>query len=153
MNYDREILRYHDKKVVMYIKVLLRVFGCHIDFHKMVRADVIGCFNTHPAWAIRVVLWGGYVEEIHELADNEFHGYYTKLRTIRPGFIGIVRPEFCHRLQRLRNGKASYSLWFRGPAIAPILLRGDGWPRELLDRSADDEGEFKCFGLLGEEER
>lgn len=91
--------------------------GYRIDLHKFVGTDGAECFHTHPAWAVRLVLWGGYVEEVE----------YRGLRTWRPGMIGIVAPEFSHRLHRLRNGRVSYSLWFRVPKSARTQLHGLGW--------------------------
>lgn len=105
-------------KVTFYGKFLLALFGRRIVLHKMVGEDEEGCFHTHPAYAIRIILWGGYIEE---------HFPSRRMQRWRPGMIGLVRPEFAHRIHRLRNGKASYSLWIRGKKIAPINLVGDGW--------------------------
>ncbi len=99
---------------VLWIKKLVRFRGCIIQIHKFVRSDGKGCFHTHPAWAIRVVLWGGYVEELWD----------GRKRTWWPGRIGVVHPELEHRTDRLLNGKNSYSLWLRGPRCREIVLRG-----------------------------
>ena len=94
----------------MLVKRLLHLFGCRIDLHKFLRPDLKDCYHDHPAYAIRIVLWGGYVEEIFDEAKQE--SWYEELA---PGYIGLVRPEFTHRIHELRNGKYSYSLWLRGP--------------------------------------
>ncbi|WP_200962385.1 hypothetical protein [Pseudovibrio sp. POLY-S9] len=107
------------------IKRLVSFLGCKIQLHKFVRADNEGAFHTHPAWAIRVVLQGGYVEE---LGTGE-------LREWKPGNIGIVRPELEHRIHKLRNGYVSYSLRLRGPKVRNIKLRG--YP-ERLDESRSE---------------
>ncbi len=99
---------------VFLIKKLFRFAGCVVQIHKFLKADAPDCFHTHPAWAIRIVLWGGYVEE---LGDGRW-------RTWFPGQIGIVRPDYEHRIGGLRNGKSSWSLWIRGPKIAGINVRG-----------------------------
>lgn len=103
-----------DGRPALWIKKLVKAFGCVIQLHKFVRADDPGCFHTHPAWAIRIVLRGGYVEE---LGDG-------RLRTWRPGMVGIVAPQLEHRISALVNGKESWSLWFRGPKVARINIRG-----------------------------
>jgi hypothetical protein len=101
----------------MWIKRLVRVFGCCVDLHKFVRADDAECFHSHNAYCLRIILWGGYVEEV------EGRG----LRAWRPGMVGIIKPSFSHRLHGLLKGP-SYSLWLRGPICAEIELRGSGWP-------------------------
>lgn len=111
---------------VMYIKTLLDLFGCHIDVHKFIKADQQGCFHTHPAYAIRIILKGGYVEE-------EFEGEY---KAWKPGMIGLVAPSYCHRLDRFLKDE-SVSIWIRGPVIAKTVLKGDGWPKERQDKQAD----------------
>lgn len=124
---------------VMYIKRLLRiplyrskgrVRSIRIDLHKMVAPDAPDCFHTHPAWAIRMPLWGGYEEEILEercdlLWDERWH------RIQRALDISLVAPALCHRIASLLNGRVSYSLWIRGPITADVELRGDGWPAEV----------------------
>jgi hypothetical protein len=112
-------------KRLLYIPVWKRAgkwLGCRVDLHKFIGADDDGCFHSHPAWAVRIILWGGYSEEIFK---GGMGGFY---RTWFPGDIGIIRPEFAHRVQGLVNGRSSYSLWLRGPICADVKLLGDGWP-------------------------
>jgi hypothetical protein len=99
---------------VFFIKKLFTGFGCAIQVHKFVKADEPNCFHSHPAWAIRIILWGGYVEE---MVDERW-------RTWFPGRIGIIRPDFQHRIGGLRNGRSSWSLWLRGPKVATINITG-----------------------------
>lgn len=101
-------------KPTFYTKRLVAAFGCVVRLHKFVAADAPGCYHTHPAKAYRLVIWGGYVEEL---------GDGTKV-TWRPGMFGLVRPELEHRIDSLLNGKSSWSLWFRGPKVAEINVRG-----------------------------
>lgn len=118
-----------DGRPAMYIKRLGKLFGCRADLHKFVRADDRECFHTHPAWAIRIVLWGGYMEEVR--GDEDEYGSYQVWKVGRwPGYIGIVRPSLCHRVDWLKTG-VSYSLWLRGPIVADVHLRGVGWPDEM----------------------
>lgn len=110
-------------KRLLYIPVWRKAgkwLGCRVDLHKFIDADDAECFHSHPAYAIRIVLWGGYVEE-------ERSGM---LHVWKPGMVGLVRPEFAHRVSGLLNGRVSYSLWLRGPICAPVKLLGDGWPQE-----------------------
>lgn len=123
-----------DGRPTMWIKRLLRIplyrsrgrwRSIRLDLHKMVRPDDEGCYHTHPAWAIRLPLWGGYIEQKHTPGTTIKWCYWR-----RPLEISIVRPRFCHRVDSLLNGRVSYSLWLRGPIIADVELHGDGWPPE-----------------------
>lgn len=109
-----------DGRPALYIKRLVRFFGFRIDLHKFVRADDRDCFHTHPAWAVRVILAGCYMEQFE---NGDFKFWW-------PLDIGIVRPSMSHRIHKLLNGEASYSLWFRGPVCSPVELRGTGWPKD-----------------------
>lgn len=91
--------------------------GRKIDIHFMSGKDKPECFHTHPAYAIRVILWGGYIEE---LEGGRHQAWY-------PGMIGLVKPSCSHRIAGLRNGRASYSIWIRFKKRAEIELRGIGW--------------------------
>lgn len=111
-----------DGRVTMRIKHLVHVFGCRIDLHKIVATDPAGQYHTHPARAVRVVWSGGYVEELED----------GRCLRREPGYIGVVEKHTSHRIAKLIDGAASYSLWFRMP-IKPgtkIELRGEGWPEE-----------------------
>lgn len=103
-----------DGRPALWIKKLLRFRGYVVQLHKFTRADDPGCFHTHPAWAVRIILWGGYVEE---RGDGRW-------RTWLPGMIGVVPPHLEHRIGGLRNGRSSWSLWLRGPKVATINVRG-----------------------------
>lgn len=103
-----------DGRPSLWIKKLWRPFGCVVQLHKFVRADDPGCFHTHPAYALRIILRGGYVEE---LGNGE-------RRTWRPGRVGLVRPTLEHRIAELLNGRESWSLWLRGPKVAQVGVRG-----------------------------
>jgi hypothetical protein len=117
-----------DEGPVYYNKRLARLFGWTLRLHKFVRGDKPGCFHSHPAHAFRLILWGGYVEETWSPA-LEVGGFYNRWR---PGMVGYVAPTFIHRVQRLLNGHASYSLWLHGPKAADIELHGDGWPEDFV---------------------
>lgn len=101
-----------------------KLLFCRVDLHKFVGRDDFDCFHTHPAYAIRIVLWGGYSEEIFKGGQGGFY------RAWLPGDIGIVRPDLAHRVSTILNGKSSYSLWLRGPICADVKLLGDGWPED-----------------------
>lgn len=103
-----------DGRPALLIKKLIRAFGCVVQVHCFIRADDPGCFHTHPAWALRIILSGGYIEETGE----------GRLRTWQPGRIGLVAPSLEHRIHALLNGKSSWSLWLRGPKVANVNIRG-----------------------------
>jgi hypothetical protein len=115
MDLDWDEYRHNNDGVpVFFIKKIAHFAGCVVQIHKFVKADEPGCFHSHPAWAIRIVLWGGYVEET---GDGRWKTWF-------PGRIGIVSPDFEHRIGGLRNGMSSWSLWLRGPKVAAINIRG-----------------------------
>jgi len=87
-----------------------------LDLHMMVRADYAFCYHTHPYWAYRLPIWGGYVEEIE-------CGIYT---TFWPFRLGYVHPTLAHRIECLL-GRRSLSLWLRGKSTHPIEKHGVGW--------------------------
>jgi|ERR1700680_3562271 hypothetical protein len=109
-----------DGRPTLWVRHILCGRGHHIDIHKMIAADDLNCFHTHPAYAIRLILWGGYVEELEGGARKIW----------RPGMVGVVRPACSHRIAELRNGSVSYSLWVRFRKCASVILRGDGWQRQ-----------------------
>jgi len=109
-----------DGRPTLWRRRLVEWRGRCVDVHKMVAKDDADCFHTHPAYAVRVILWGGYVEEL----EGGRH------RMWRPGMVGLVAPACSHRVAGLRNGRASYSLWVRFRKCAAIEFRGDGWKRE-----------------------
>jgi hypothetical protein len=113
MKWDRYIHN-GDGEPVFVIRDLLKFRDCYISIHRFLKADAPGCFHSHPAWAFRLVLWGGYVEETGS----------GKWRTWFPGRFGVVAPHFEHRIGGLRNGRSSVSLWLRGPKVAAINVRG-----------------------------
>jgi hypothetical protein len=119
MNWDQWVGSL-DGRPVMLIKRLARAFGRRIDLHKFIRSDDVGCFHTHPARAIRIVFWGGYVEEFED----------GTLVWRMPGHVGFIRPETSHRVHALLDGRSSWSLWLRGRCRHGIELRGPGWPAE-----------------------
>jgi hypothetical protein len=120
--------------IVMWIKVIFKFRGFSLDLHKFVAADDPGCFHTHPAKAWRLVIWGGYWEEVlkKSTVPNTGGERWKESRwhqACAPGFMGMIAPEFCHRIASL-YGPASYSLWLRWPVTHKILLIGEGWPEE-----------------------
>lgn len=123
-DYDKVVRSERDGLPLLHIKNLFHWRGRRIDLHKIEWPDPWECFHSHPAsWAIRIILWGGYVEE---LKDGTMINWW-------PGKIGIVRNDTVHRINRLRHERPSYSLWIRGKVRHETLLTGSGWPLELQD--------------------
>ncbi|WP_421792780.1 hypothetical protein [Hyphobacterium sp.] len=123
MTFWHEWRGHFDGTVVMWIRNLFRFSGWRVDLHKFVAADMEGCFHSHPARAFRIVLRGGYIEELYGKRGLE------ELRVCGPGFFGFVYPETVHRIDHLLNGP-SWSLWIRWPKTHEVKLLGDGWARE-----------------------
>ena len=109
-----------DGRPVMFTKHLAHWRGVRLDLHKMMRADDADCFHTHPAWAVRCVLWGGYVEE---RAGGVWRAFF-------PGRVGIVRPALAHRIAGLFHN-SSFSVWLRFPKCAEVKLIGEGWKQQV----------------------
>lgn len=107
-----------------------------IHWHRINCADAPGCYHSHPATAWRVVLWGGYVEEVYDEATGQAHR-----KRIRPGHVSQIVPDFVHRIDAV---KTSYSLWFRGPIVKDTRLVGTGWPPQepVYNEEYDDPGDF-----------
>jgi hypothetical protein len=127
MSFWHEWRGHFDGTVVMRVRNLIRFGGFRVDLHKFESADMEGCFHGHPARALRIVLRGGYIEELY--------GQAGRRRICAPGFIGFVLPETIHRVDHLLNGP-SWSLWIRWPKTAEIVLRGAGWERERCSHEA-----------------
>lgn len=83
-----------------------------VNLNKIARADEVR--HTHPSAAIRIILWGGYVEEVtHPDGSKEEVVWF-------PGCVGVVGPDMIHRIVRLLTGGPSYSIWLRGPVTRNI---------------------------------
>lgn len=112
-----------NRAVVIY-KHLLKVGEWQIDLHKIAGVDKIGCYHSHPAWAYRIVLWGGYEEVI---VEEDPKGVWT-IRNIKIfGFLahGWVAPEYVHNIYKVKP--RTYTLWIRGPKTHKVRLIGKGW--------------------------
>lgn len=119
-----------DGRPTLWSRNLFDGFGWRVSLHRMVGADDIGCFHTHPAWALRIILAGGYVEQLEDGTER----LWTR------GQAGFVRPSLSHRISGLLNGEFSYSLWIRAPKSARIEQRGDGWPKTTPTPAAGRRG-------------
>lgn len=104
---------------------LFTIFGWRVTIHKFVSNDMLECFHSHPAVAYRVVLWGGYEEEV--MGDEGVR----HIEDCDVGYIGRVTPDYVHRIHSLKNQKTSVSLWIRGPKTDEIKLIGDGWKKQV----------------------
>lgn len=115
MQYD-EWIGTEDGRPTMQMKHLFRRWDVRVSIHKMILADDPECFHTHTAWSVRLIVWGGYTEQLEIGA----------LRKWRPGCVGIVAPHLSHRIAILPRG-VSFSLWLRFRKVAKVELRGKGW--------------------------
>jgi len=115
---ERNRVEYKD--ATMLIKKLIHFKGWKIKLHKFINADSANCFHTHEAWSFRIVLWGGYVEELEN----------GKRRIWFPMRLGFVSPKLSHRVAKTIFN-ASYSLWITSPKTQDVKLRGTGWQPEI----------------------
>lgn len=138
-----------DGRPAMYIKRLARIpvwrkngktLTIRIDLHKFVRADDPETYHSHPAWAIRIPLLGGYAEMVARSWAGRGHPVLADRRYLLPLDIGIVPPGLCHRVASLLNGKVSYSLWIRGPVFGLTWMVGDGWDAVTLADGVSELG-------------
>lgn len=113
-----------DGRPTFYSKALAALFGWRVSLHKFVSADAAECLHSHPAIAFRIVLWGGYEEEVLTTENQSY------LHVCRAGHMSKVRPDMIHRIHRILNSRASYSLWIRGPKTHQIALFGNGWDKQ-----------------------
>lgn len=111
---------------VLWIKHLLHWerLGWRVDLHKMTRPDEVNKFHTHPAFAWRIILAGGYVEEVVDPISGDLY-----MQKWLPGNVGLIEPQFCHRIAFLYDGP-SYSLWLRGRCTHDIFV-GEFWQGEF----------------------
>lgn len=154
MNWDRWVGQSDNGPIVMWIKNLIHFRGFRLDLHKFVGPDGPGCYHTHPAKAIRLVLWNGYKEEVYldcgcdavnQSLCQDHSGcigrcFETETKEWRPGMFGWVQPELAHLVKELPRGP-SYSLWLRWPVTHKIHLVGPGWPPELRSYASPLEDE------------
>lgn len=123
MNWDEWRYNKDETRAVFYIKNIFSLLGFKIELHKIVAPDDHECYHSHPAHAIRIILWGGYWEMTN---DDDFR----RVKEWKPLRIGWVKPNFSHRIDNIRNSKSSYSLWIRFPKTAKVKLTGTGWEND-----------------------
>ncbi|WP_425618078.1 hypothetical protein NA78x_001771 [Anatilimnocola sp. NA78] len=100
-------------------------FGCSLKLHQIVRPDDDRCMHDHPWWFLRIILWGGYTEDVrHAFELNEtawMLDVYTETcvrkpwRPWAPWRIYWCPSNFAHRITKLTNGRSSWSLVLCGP--------------------------------------
>lgn len=120
-----------NNKPVFFIKHIINLFGCRVDLHKMVGSDDPECLHSHPAHAIRIILWGGYTEQKRVQLKKYLPSkvFLTTRSRWLPCMFGWVTPNFTHRIDKL-NFKCSYSLWIRFRKTSDIKLTGEGWKKD-----------------------
>jgi hypothetical protein len=91
--------------------------------HRFHRGDHDGELHSHPwAWAIAIVLAGGYVED-RRVGDRVI------TRRCGPGTINVIRADDYHRVDLI--GAESWSIFITGPKATTWFF----WCRERLARS------------------
>lgn len=119
MNWDEWVGSSDGRPAMLTKKFFKRIcdrLGWQIAIHKFLRGDDPGCFHSHPALAIRLILWGGYYEELYGEQVQEVW---------KAGRVGLVRPETFHRVDKLyHKDRPSYSLWIRFKKAHEIRIQG-----------------------------
>jgi len=108
-----------DGHPVFFAKHLIRFPWLRVSVHKIIQADLPGCYHTHPAHAIRIILWGGYQEDCLEDGCRYYKWWL-------PGMVGWIKPELTHRFQVIRK-KCAYTIWIKFKNVAAVKLVGSGW--------------------------
>lgn len=121
MKWTETIYNKDSSKPVLYSKTLLNLFFIKFSLHKIVRADDVDCFHSHPAHAIRFVLRGGYIEEVYRENKCSTNRVWKKWN------VGWVKPNFTHRIESLFIKIDCYTLWISLREKHKIKLIGKGW--------------------------
>ena len=87
----------------------IELFGYKIKIHQILRPDDDRCEHDHPYWMFRIILWGGYSEEVG------CDGFCHKIKVCRPGHISFCPATYRHRISKLHNGHSSWSFVIAGP--------------------------------------
>ena len=101
-----------------YKTILENKFIC-VKLHRIFAPDREDCFHSHPYPSTRVVLKGGYVEEMPDRTR----------RILTVGYQDLLQPNFAHRLDALAEDE-SVSLWitYKYPNQKHVThLIGKGW--------------------------
>jgi hypothetical protein len=123
-----------------------------LKFHNMVRGDELGCYHSHHASAFRIVLKGGYLEQVVDQTglEQNVKDYVAEdanaslvprrqpiipinavpyVRLLKRFSFGRVKWDYVHRLDRVAVN--TWSLWIiRDAANAkrvPVILIGEGY--------------------------
>lgn len=107
----------NESEPTIFIRNILTIGAWKLDWHVIVAPDALEAFHSHPGTAWRLILWGGYVEELF--------GEHRRLVRWMPLKFGRVLPSLTHRVAHVYG--RSYSLWLRGPKTHETLLVGSGW--------------------------
>jgi hypothetical protein len=82
-----------------------------VFLHCFHRSDDDAALHNHPwAWAVSLILSGGYLEE------RRVAGARVARRVVRPGQVNVIRHDTFHRVDLL--GTEAWSLFVAGPRVA-----------------------------------
>lgn len=86
--------------------------------HKFMGADHPDKFHSHEGVAFRLILKGGYTEQLPD-------GTLVKWKA---GDYGFVTPDFVHRVHSIDTMNIKpVTLWLKGPSTHPVKRIGKGW--------------------------
>lgn len=116
--------------------------GWSIKLHQILRADDDRCQHTHPWIMVRVILWGGYIEE---RGPDGRQYWLLPWRPWAPWRIYISRTNFRHRITRLLCS-SSWTLALCGPQVLPWgFFTKTGWvPWRQFVHAAENQKVLWC---------
>jgi len=86
-------------------------FGLSLKLHQILRPDDDRCQHDHPWWFLRLILWGGYVEELADRQQN-----CLPWRPWAPWRVYFCPLHFRHRIRSLHR-ESSWSLVLCGRKV------------------------------------
>lgn len=127
MLFKKTVIKNLDQTDQYLVRWSLRLpFGWSAKIHHILLPDHDRCSHDHPWNFVRVIIWGGYIEECGNCAKTVL-AHRKPWRPWAPWRIYWCGPHFRHRITYLPNGH-SYSLVFVGPKFRNWgFFTKDGW--------------------------
>jgi len=141
-----KVLDLDGKRDYLYRWSLWLPFGLSLKVHKIVRSDNDRCEHNHPWWFIRIILYGGYAEQIKGKTYSRLPWRPWAFWRIYP-----CLPSFQHKILRLfKRSNWSLVLCGRNKGSWGFLTK-DGWVpwRQFLEiaRATKDTVVLWCDDL------
>ena len=116
-NSNGEINNITIDKATMLIKNVFKCSRFGVNVHLFVGSDGENCFHSHQSLNFRLILWGGYIEELEN----------GRKKVWLPLMFGFVPHNYSHRVCKV-IGKKCCTLWIKGRVVKhKVMLTGTGW--------------------------